>query len=149
MQDSLVNTISVADVKPDFLFILLVFVAIYCQPRDVIIASFVIGFAHDIIKVPIGPETLSLTILGVGLKYLSDILNLKPMFFQSAIIFLFGVLAILLTNILSRLQGTVVYDNTYNIVFGTPFYSAIIGPFLFLPIAWWMRIKIQRNRRRR
>ncbi len=149
MQYDLIDTVSVAGVSPDLLIIILAFFAIYANQRDAIIASFVIGIAHDIIQMPIGPEIISFTILGVGLNYLGTLLNLKKMSFQAGIIFIFGFATIIISNILSRLQGTVVFNDTPRVIFGTPFYSAIIGPFLFLPIAWIMKIKIHHKRRRR
>jgi rod shape-determining protein MreD len=91
IQAGLVDIISLVNVRPDLLLILLVFFAIYCDTTEAIISSFAIGFAADIIGSAMGPQMIS-----------------------------FGLFGTLL---------------------GTSLYSAIIGPFLFLPSAWLMRIK--------
>ncbi len=148
LQASFVDTITVSGIRPDLLLILLGFFAIYREPSDAIIASFSIGFASDIIGTSMGPGMLSYGLLGAGLCYLTRYVSIRRMPYQAVAIFLLGFLAAAFATILSRLQHQPVLQHTYGVLFGTPLYSAIVGPFLFLPLAWWMRIKIYRNRRR-
>lgn len=149
LQASFVDTITVSGIRPDLLLILLGFFAIYREPSDAIITSFAIGFASDIIGTSMGPGMLSYGLLGAGLCYLTRYVSIRRMPYQAVAIFLLGFLAAVLAAILSRLQRQPALQHTYGVLFGTPLYSAIVGPFLFLPLAWWMRIKIHHRHRRR
>ena len=146
LQADLLNAIGVAGIKPDLLIILLAFFAIYCQPKEAVITSFSIGLAYDLIGASMGPAILSFGILGTGLCYMSSVVSLKRMPFQAITIFLLGLATAVFAHLLSRLQTHPAYQLTYGFLLGTPLYSAIVGPFLFLPIAWWMRIRISRTR---
>lgn len=148
LQASFVDAITVSGIRPDLLLILLAFFAIYRNSSDAIITSFSIGFASDLIGTSMGPGMLSFGLLGAGLCYLTRYVSIKRMPYQAAAIFLLGFLTSALAAVLSRLQHQPSLQNTYGMLLGTPLYSAIVGPFLFLPLAWWMRIKIHRYRRR-
>jgi rod shape-determining protein MreD len=148
LQADLLNTIEVAGIKPDLLLILLTFFAIFCEPNEAIITSFSIGFAWDLIGSSMGPGTISLGLLGSGLCYMSKFFSLKWMPFQALAIFILGFTTSLSVYLLSLFQTQPAFTHTSGALFGTPLYSAIVGPFLFLPIAFWMRIKISRRRRR-
>lgn len=149
LQADLLNTIEVAGIRPDLHLILLAFFAIFCEPRAAIITSFSIGLTADLIGPSMGPGTISFGLLGAGLCYLSRYVSLRRMPYQAAAIFLLGFIAAILAYILSMLQTQSAYQKTLGVLFGTPLYSAIVGPFLFLPVAWWMRIRITRRRWRR
>jgi len=129
------------NIRPDLPLILLVFFAIYCNTHDAIITSFTIGFAADIIGYTMGPQIISFGILGTSLAYLHRLIVIRKMPYQALAIFVTGLLAGALTYILTFLKGQPTAANLYAVLFGTPLYSAIAGPFLFLPLAWWMRIK--------
>ena len=148
LQKDLLNAIDVAGIKPDLLLILLTFFAIFCEPKEAIIASFSIGLAADLIGPSMGPGFISLGLLGSGLCYLSKYISLKWMPFHAPAIFVLGFATALVAYLLSMLQTQPAFHHTYGALFGTPLYSAIVGPFLFLPIAFWMRIRIRRQRRR-
>jgi rod shape-determining protein MreD len=149
LQADLLNAVEVGGTKPDLLLILLAFFAVFCQPREAMIASFSIGLASDLIGPSLGPGTLSFGLLGTALCYLSKVVSLERMPFQAAAVFLLGFAAAVLAHVLSGLQSQPSYDRTLGVLVGTPLYSAIVGPFLFLPVAWWMHIKITRRGRRR
>jgi hypothetical protein len=69
--------------------------------------------------------------------------------FQALAIFVTSILTGALTYLLAYItKGELVAANIYAVVFVTSLYSSIVGPFLFLPLAWWMRIKINRFGRR-
>jgi rod shape-determining protein MreD len=150
LQADLLNAIEVAGTKPDLLLILLAFFAIFCEPGSAIITSFAIGLAADLIGPSIGPATLSLGLFGTGLCYLSKVVSLRRMVFQAVAVFILGFATAFCAYLLSLFQTQPAYPKSPGALFGTPLYSAIVGPFLFLPIAWWMHIRTRRyhNRRR-
>ncbi|MHC4477372.1 MAG: hypothetical protein ACYTEL_17125 [Planctomycetota bacterium] len=161
VQASLLDRIAVSSlsIKPDLLLILLVFFALYGVPRssqkrraadfdisEAIISSFVIGFFADVIGPSMGPRMISFGILGTVMAQLFRVISLGRMFYQGGAIVLTGVLAGILIHFLTFLKGQ---PSTALVVVGwTSLYSAVIGPFLFLPGAWWMGIKAVRKGRR-
>jgi len=137
--------------KPDLLVILLVFFAIYYSTSDAIISSFTIGFAADLVgsPMPMGPQMISFGLFGMLLAYLHRVIAIKRMPYQALAIFVTSVLTGTLTHLLAYItKGEPVAANVYSVVFVSSLYSSIVGPFLFLPLAWWMRIKINRFGRR-
>ena len=137
------------NIKPDLLLILLVFFAIYCNTSRAIITSFTIGFAADIIMVgsAMGPQIISFGLFGAALAYLRRLITIRKMSYQALAIFITALLAGLLAHFLSFLKGELVAPNIYAVLFWTSLCSSLVGPFLFLPSAWWMRIKTDRFRR--
>ena len=137
--------------KPDLLVILLVFFAIYCSTSDAIISSFIIGFAADLVgsPMPMGPQMISFGLFGTLLAYLHRVIAIKRMPYQALAIFATSVLTGAMTYLLAYItKGEPVAANIYAVVFLTSLYSSIVGPFLFMPSAWWMSIKINRFGRR-
>lgn len=133
---------------PDLLLILLVFFCIYCNPSEAIIASFAIGFAADMIgSPPMGPQTISFGLLGTGLAYLHRVINVRNMPSQALAIFTIALLTGVLAQFLAVFKGRPFTTSTWGILLGIAIYSAIVGPFLFLPSAWWMRIRTNRYAR--
>jgi rod shape-determining protein MreD len=138
------------NIKPDLLLILLVFFAIYCNASKAIITSFTIGFAADIIMVgsAMGPQIISFGLLGTALAYLHRVITIKKMPYQALAIFITAILAGLLARFLNFFKGEPTPPNIYAVLFWTSVYSSLVGPFLFLPSGWWMRIKTDRLSRR-
>ncbi len=136
--------------KPDLLVILLVFFAIYYNTSEAIISSFTIGFAADLVgsPMPMGPQMISFGLFGTLLAYLHRVIAIKKMPYQALAIFVTSVLTGVLTHLLAYITGEPVAANIFAVVFVTSLYSSIVGPFLFLPTAWWMRIKMSRFSRR-
>jgi rod shape-determining protein MreD len=136
--------------KPDLLVILLVFFAIYYDTSEAIISSFTIGFAADLVgsPMPMGPQMISFGLFGTLLAYLHRVIAIKSMPYQGLAVFGTSVLAGVITHLLAYITGEPVTANFFIVVFITSLYSAIVGPFLFLPTAWWMRIKTNRFSRR-
>ncbi len=131
-------------VKPDLLIILLVFFAVYCKTTDAIISSFVLGFAADIIGFTMGPQIISFGIFGTALAYLRRFISIGKRPYQSLAILVVGFLSHCLAHLLTFLKGQPVPQNIYTLLLGTAIFSAAVGPFLFLPFCWWMRIKTRR-----
>ena len=147
LQASLLGIVAVTqlNIRPNLLLILLVFFAIYCNTTDAIITSFAIGFAADIsIASVMGSHTISFGLLGTALAYLHRVIAIRKMPYQSLAIFVIGSLAGALAHLLALLKGQAAISNIYTVILGTALYSAIVGPVLFLPAAWWMRIKTHR-----
>lgn len=146
LQAGLINTVAVTThgIKPDLLIILLVFFAIYCGPGDAIVTSFAIGLAADLIGPTMGPQIISFGIFGSALAYLHRYIAIRKMPYQAAAIFAVSVLAGIVAHFLAALKGAPPVPRIYGILLGTSLYSGIVGPFLFLPSAWLMRINTSR-----
>jgi len=146
LQAGLVDIIALTklNIKPDFLLILLVFFAIYCHRSDAIITSFAIGLAADIISSMMGPKIISFGLLGTLLALLNRVIAIRKMPYQALVICATALLAGRLSSFLSLLRTGTSLPGTYSVLFATSIYSAVAGPFLFLPCAWWMRIKTHR-----
>jgi rod shape-determining protein MreD len=149
LQTSLLDIIGVTtlNIKPNLLLILLVFFAIHCSDTEVVITSFTIGFAADIIGSSMGPQIISFGLFGTLLADLRHVIGIKKMPYQSLAIFVTGVLTTTLAFFLTFLKAEPAPSNIYTQLFWTPLYSAIVGPFLFLPSDWWMRIRKRRTKR--
>ncbi len=133
-----------SNIKPDLLLILLVFFAIYCNTSDAIITSFTIGFAADLIGRTMGPQMIGFGLFGTALAYLHQVIAIRKMTYQFLAIFITALLAGSMVYFLNFLKGEPTPQNIFAALFGIALYSALVGPFLFLPSAWWMRIKIHR-----
>ena len=136
------------NIKPDLLLILLVFFAIYCDTSNAIICSFTIGFAADLIGRTMGPQMIGFGLFGTALAYLHQVIAIRKMTYQALVIFITALLAGSMVYFLNFLKGEPTPQNMFAALFGIALYSAFVGPFLFLPSAWWMRIKISRFSRR-
>ena len=134
--------------KPDLLLILLVFFAIYCNTSEAIITSFMIGFAADLIGPVMGPQTISFGLLGTLLAYLHRVLAIRKMPYQALAIFVTAILASIMINVLNLIRGEPILSELYNMI-KMSLFSGVVGPFIFMPSAWWMRIKTNRFRRNR
>jgi rod shape-determining protein MreD len=148
LQASLVDIIAIgrSNIKPDLLLILMVFFSLYCNQQEAIITSFTIGFAADIIGSTMGPRIISFGLVGTLLSYLHGVIIIKKMPYQSLVIFISGLLTGVMVNFLTLLKDQSTTTNAYTVLFWTSVYSSIVGPFLFLPTAWLMRIKAYRSR---
>jgi cell shape-determining protein MreD len=91
-----------------------------------------------------GPGMLSYGILGTALAHTKRMVNLRKMPYQGLVIFVVGFLAGTLRYFFMFLAGNTEGINPHVDLLWEPLYSAVIGPFLFLPVGWWMRIKVQR-----
>jgi len=153
LQTSLVGALAIlrADFKPDLLLILLVFFALRSNSTDAIIASFAIGFAADLSN-PIagrlmGPRIVSFGLFGTLLSDLSSTISPRRVIYRAITIFLMGCLTAGLSYLLTFLRTGAAPANMAVGCFGQPLYSALLGPFLFLPVGWCMRM-YGRDRRR-
>ena len=143
LQQSLVNLIafSNSEIKPDLLLISLVFFAIYSNTTEAMIISFVIGFASDLIGATMGPGIISFGIFGTLLAYLHRVVALRSRPYQAIAIFIVGIASGTLVYFLGFLKGQPHIENIWSFLLWSSLYSALLGPFFFLPCAWWMRIK--------
>jgi len=135
--------------KPDLLLILLVFFAVYGNTSEAIVSSFVIGFAADLIGPVMGPQTISFGLVGTLLAYLHRVLAIRKMHYQALAILVTGILTGILAGLLNLLRGEPPLPGFFSNMLKITIFSGVVGPFLFLPSAWWMRIKMNRFRRNR
>jgi rod shape-determining protein MreD len=130
------------DIKPDLLLILLVFFAIRCNSTDAVLASFAIGFVADLSNSTVqllGPRIISFGLFGMLLSDLSSTIFVRRVHHQALAIFLMGCLTAGLSGLLVLLRTQSITMNTA-VFLWQPLYSAILGPFLFLPVGWWMHM---------
>jgi len=147
LQASVLNAFAVTEleIKPDLLLVLLVYFAIFSSRTEGIIASFSIGFAADLIPPGVvGSYTISFGVFGTLLAYFCRVINVKKMPYQGLVVFVTGLLTGILAHNLSLLKGPASASSVYAVIFWRSLYSGFVGPFLFLPSAWWMRIKTHR-----
>jgi len=153
--------LGLVNAKPDLLLVLLVFFALYGIPRSkvdssggycfdispAIITSFALGFAADIILVgsPMGAHSLAFGVVGTLLAYLHRFIVIRKMPSQALMTFITGLCVGLLVTGLSRFKAEQTFN--FTLILWRSVYSAVVAPFLFLPVAWWMRIRTHRFRR--
>jgi len=130
-------------VNPNLLVILMVFFAVYSDNKDAIITSFALGLAADLIGPAMGTLTLSFGLIGSLLAYLNRIVAIRKMTYQAAVIFIVAIAIAFLAHLLVMLKSQITTEINYTSVIAVAVYSSIIGPFLFLPTAWWMNLKHQ------
>jgi len=146
LQTGLVRVIEVLrpGIKPDLLLILLVFFALHAGSREAIVASFVIGFAADlsnpVVSRLMGPRMISFGLFGTLLADLNSTLSVRRLLHQAVTIFLMGCLTAGLSWLLAFLRTDGITVNAAATFLWQPLYSAVIGPFLFLPLSWWMKL---------
>jgi rod shape-determining protein MreD len=134
----------------DLLLILLVFFATHCENREAVIASFAIGLAADMANPAagaefLGPKIISYGLLGTLLSDLNGVLSIRRFSHRAIAIFVMGVFVCLLTYLLARIKTGAAGAELDRELFWQPLLSGIIGPILFSPTAWWMKM----NRKRR
>ncbi|HUT29126.1 MAG TPA: rod shape-determining protein MreD [Sedimentisphaerales bacterium] len=135
-------------IRPDLLLVLLVFFAVHCNTNQAIITSFTIGFAADISMGPaMGPQIISFGLFGTLLAYLHHVITIRRSVHQGLAIFVLALLTGVAAYLLNMLK-TQAASLDMRMLFWSACCSAVIGPFLFSPCAWWMRIKTNRFRRR-
>jgi rod shape-determining protein MreD len=137
-------------IKLDLMLILVVFFATHISTSEAMITSFILGFAADLsgFGQTMGPQMLSFGLVGTAIAFLHRIIAIKNKFYQAVAIFFVTVLAGFLTGLLNYIKHQPVPQHLYKSVLYTALFSGLIGPFLFIPVAWWMRIGINRYRKR-
>jgi rod shape-determining protein MreD len=146
LQTGLVGAIAILhpDNKPDLLLILLVFFALRGHSTDAILAAFAIGFMADVsnpmVNRLIGPRMISFGLFGTVLSDLNSTISPRRLVHQAVTIFLMGCLTVGLSCLLTALRAGTVSVNLRAALLWQPLYSALIGPFLFLPVGWWMHM---------
>lgn len=142
---NLLNTISVSsfNIKPDLLLILLVFLAVNCDPSEVIIVSFAIGFAVDISGSSMGPYIISFGLFGSLISQMRKVVIMKRMVHQAAAIFVTGLIAGGLVQVLAFFKTGETASNLHVVLPGTALYSGVIGPVVWLffsAISGWLGV---------
>lgn len=148
LQAGFVDTFAIThlNITPDLLLILMVFFASCSSSSDVIIACFAIGFAADLIGPAMGPKTILFGLFGTLLANLTRVITIRRMLYQAIAIFFTSALVGTAAHLLCLVKGQPLPEDMEVVILGTAVYSAIAGPFLFLPSQWWMHIKTRRFR---
>jgi rod shape-determining protein MreD len=146
---NLLNTVSLSsfEIRPDLLLILLVFVAINCETSDAVTASFVIGFAADISGAAMGPYTVSFGLAGSLISQLRKVVIMKRVVHQASAIFVTGLVAGLLVQLLTFFKTGETASNVYVVLLGSCFYSGVIGPVIWhglLAVSGWLGVRKHR-----
>lgn len=146
IQAGLVNVIAISNVTANLLLILLVFCSIYYGTHEAIITSFAIGFASDLIIIssPMGPGIISFGLFGTLLACLHRVLAIRQMTYQGLAIFILGIFTGIASNLLAFRKGSTGTSSIFGHLLGVSLYSALLGPFLFLPLAWLLRVRTHR-----
>lgn len=144
LQAGFVDIISILSVKPDILIAALVFCAIYFHTNQAILTSFAIGFAADLSigGYIVGSYTLAFGLVGCILAYLCRYIVLKRMPYQAFAIFITAFIAGCLAWVVADLRSTPGPLDPYGNLLWQCLYSAVLGPFLFLPFAGVMNINL-------
>lgn len=145
LQASLVGVMAILrpDIRPDLMLILLVFFATRSKSVDAVITSFVIGFIADLISPTagvMGPRIISFGLFGTLLSEVQGVISTRRPLYQAVTILLIGSLTAGLSYLLVSLRAEEVPTNLATLLLWQPLYSALLGPLLFLPISWWMRM---------
>jgi rod shape-determining protein MreD len=150
LQSGLVGVIATgSDVRPDLLLILLVFFALRSSSTDAVITSFAIGFMADLSSLTtglMGPRIISFGLFGTLLSDLNSTIFVRRMLYQALAIFLMGFLTAGLSCLLILLRARTAPASLTTTLLWQPLYSALLGPFLFLPVGWWMRMYGRKGR---
>jgi len=158
MQLAFLDKVAFSDqhIKPDLLFTLVVFFSI-CgiseakknrlggwefNVSEAVITSFAIGLIADIIARALGPRIISYGLIGTLLAHLHRVVSARKITYQAIIIFATSILAGALVALLTVIQRNI--PTQFKLILWTSLYSAIVGPFFFVPAAWWMSIKTRR-----
>jgi rod shape-determining protein MreD len=155
VQTGLVSVLAIpprSGIKPDLLLILLVFFALRANPTDAILASFALGFAADLSNPTVsrlmGPRIISFGLFGTLLSDLNSTISPRRFVHQVITILLMGSLTTGLSYLLALLRAETVGTHWATAFLWQPLYSAVVGPFLFVPLGWWMHLYGRGGRRR-
>jgi rod shape-determining protein MreD len=149
LQASLIDSITITrfNATPDLLLIVMIFFAIRCDITEAIISSFAIGLAADMVTpgFPMGPRVISFGLFGTALAHLNRVVTLRKMPQEAIVILIVGFCAGGLAHLLALLAKQSSDWGGFGELAGTSVYSAVLGPFLSLPLDWLMRIKRKRS----
>ena len=131
------NMISVgsANIRPDLLLVLLLFIGVSCEVNDAIFASFIIGFAADISGATMGPYMLSFGVFGTVISQMRRVVIMKRMTHQAVATLILGLITVGLAEFLAALKLGSGTSNVLSVAIGTSVYSALAGPFVWMVFA--------------
>jgi rod shape-determining protein MreD len=143
LQAGAINMFALKGIRPNLLLIVMVFFAIYSSTYDAIITSFCIGFIADVVgQATMGVWMLSFGVSGTLLAYLHSVVQIRKISYQAGTIFMISMFAGFLAGLLNLILKEPV-TGVWALLF-ISLYSAVLGPFLFLPSAWVVGVKMQR-----
>lgn len=136
--------------KPDLLLILLAFYAVSAESYRAVIAAFIIGFASDVVSLPMGPDMISYLFIGLLLSSARNLLLFNNMILQCILIFIVSALTYLFTEALTLLaEPSIAFGSCFlSKLFIGSLYSAVVGAFICQGLLWIHRSLGVRHRRR-
>jgi rod shape-determining protein MreD len=137
------------DIRPDLLVILLVFFAIRCDSNDAVLTSFIIGLAADLANPAagfMGPRIISFGVFGTLLSNLHNVISIRRFSHQAVALLIMGFVTPIFTQLLAHLRADPMPLSIVRELFWQPVFTALVGPFLSLPMAWWMQMDSRRRR---
>ena len=133
-------------IRPSLPLVLMVYFAIYGLPRDVVITSFVIGLCADVVGGTMGQQMLSLGVCGTVISSVRRYVLIRKVPYQAVVILVAGAMSAGLAHVLSLVKGAPVSEDLLTALVLCPSYSAVIGPAVFVPVEWLMRLQDKRYR---
>ena len=116
--------------RPDFLVILLVFLVTTTDGNWPIISAFAVGFATDLISLPVGPHTIAFGICGSLLALSRRSVTFGNPLLIALAIFVFGCVAGAFAQALVSFRQPVP-PGAYLSILWAALASAVIGPYIY------------------
>ncbi len=128
---NILNYIALGDfnIKPDILITLLVYFAIRFDGIMAVIAAFMLGFAADIIMLPIGTFIITYVLAGTAISGMKKSSLIGSVIAQALLIFVTVFLILLASNGIKMIADKAVSDHFVYRSFATAVYSGLIAPF--------------------
>ncbi|MBU4311021.1 rod shape-determining protein MreD [bacterium] len=134
LQATLLNGLNILGIKPDFLFILVIFIALHKGPISGAWCGFLAGILLDLFSfAPLGTNALSKTALGFLLGAVAPFLYFEAPFIQGLLLFIAMLLeGIFLFILLSSLHLALPFSHSFlHIILPTSLYTSLLTPLLF------------------
>jgi hypothetical protein len=93
-----------------------------------------------------GPRIISFGVFGTLLSNLHNVISIRRFSHQAVALLLMGFVTPIFTQMLAHLRGDPAPLNIIRELFWQPAFTALVGPFLSLPMAWWMQMDSRRRR---
>ncbi|MCI0498695.1 MAG: rod shape-determining protein MreD [Planctomycetales bacterium] len=117
--------------RPSILITLLTYYALTCRTHEVIICSFVIGFATDLATGLMGPHTVCYGLMGLLLNQSNQTLAVRQAVYQALLVFAVYLVADTTAFWLGTFKDSQNPSDPYSALLLTGLYSAVISPLVW------------------
>lgn len=124
------------NIKPDVLIILLVFFALRVDDITAIIVSFLLGFAADLIILPLGPFVIAYVLAGYAVSSIKKSAIVNSIISQSFLVFLTVLTIFFAASAIKFIANKDISSHLVFRAFATALYSALIAPFMI----WFLEL---------